>query len=101
MGKWLFLSKNGNDEYVNMFARGCGGEITNSDDFDYYYDVVVDDRPVVLRGILKHKIMRSCWEDNKTFYYMDSGYFGNQPGHLNTQGWKLWHRIVKNNLQHN
>jgi len=101
MGKWLFLSKNGNDEYINMFAKGCGGEITNSNDFDYYYDIVVDDRPVVLRGILKHKIMRSCWEDNKTFYYMDSGYFGNQPGHLNPRGWKLWHRIVKNNLQHN
>lgn len=101
MGPWLFLSKNGADEYINMFAKGCGGEITNTDDFDYHYDVIVDDRPVVLRGILKHKIMRSCWNDNKTFYYMDSGYFGNQPNRLNPQGWKLWHRIVKNDLQHN
>lgn len=100
MNNSIFLSKKGQDEYINMFAQGCGATPTNSDDFDYHYDVVVDDRPVVLRGILKHKIMQSCWQDNKTFYYMDTGYFGNQPSPANPNGWKVWHRIVKNNLQH-
>lgn len=97
---WIFLSKNGNDEYINMFARSAGAEPYNSDLFDYYYDVVVDDRPVVLRGILKHKIMQECWRDGKTFYYMDSGYFGNNKSARNPRGDKLWHRIVKNDLQH-
>lgn len=86
---WIFLSQGGKDEYVNMFAQGCGTVSTNSDDFDY-------DRtsgPIVLRGILKHKIMKRCWKDNRDFYYIDTGYFGNTR-------WKMWHRVVKNNLQH-
>jgi len=83
----IFLSKNGQDEYINMFARGCGG--TPVSDFDY--DATSE--PIVLRGILKHKIMKRCWEDQRDFYYMDTGYFGNAR-------WKEWHRIVKNDLQH-
>lgn len=97
---WLFLSKGGTDEYINAFAKSCGSEPYNSDLFDYYYDVVVDNRPIVLRGILKHKIMKQCWEDGKTFYYMDSGYLGNNKSSYNLGGTKMWHRIVKNDLQH-
>ena len=97
---WLFLSKNGQDQYINMLARSAGVEPTNSDHFDYYYDVVVDNRPVVLRGILKYKIMQQCLQDHKTFYYMDSGYFGNNKSARNPRGDKLWHRIVRNDLQH-
>jgi hypothetical protein len=32
---------------------------------------------------------------------MDSGYVGNYKSSSNPQGWKLWHRIVKNGVQHN
>jgi hypothetical protein len=94
MSSWLFLSKNFNDEYINMFARGCGA--TPVADIDYSSST----QPIVLRGILKHKIMKQCWKDHRDFYYMDSGYFGNNPNPLNPSGWKVWHRIVKNNLQH-
>ena len=83
----IFLSKDGQDEYINMFARGCGA--TSVSDFDY--EATQD--PIVLRGILKHKLMKRCWADGRDFYYMDTGYF--RKGR-----WKVYHRIVKNNLQH-
>lgn len=92
----IFLSKCGEDEYINMFASGCKAEITDTDTFVYEDSK----EPIVLRGILKKKIMHQCWKDNRDFYYMDTGYFGNERTLSNPNGWKYWHRIVKNNLQH-
>jgi hypothetical protein len=92
----IFLSKDGNDEYVNMFAAGCKTIPVSTDDFDY--DASND--PIVLRGIMKHKVMKRCWEDKRDFYYIDTGYFGNERNLNNPNGWKYWHRIVKNDLQH-
>ena len=92
----IFLSKNGTDEYVNMFAQGSGFNPTSDKEFDYNSS----SSPIVLRGILKHKIMKQCWEDKRDFYYMDSGYLGNYKSPINPNGWKWFHRIVKNNLQH-
>lgn len=92
----IFLSKDGNDPYINMFARGCNGQITNTNKFVYEDS----SEPLVLRGILKKKIIHKCLEDGRTFYYMDTGYFGNEITDANPNGWKNWHRIVKNNLQH-
>jgi hypothetical protein len=96
MTDWIFLSKGGQDQYINMLAQGSGGSVTNTDHFRYEDS----HRPIVLRGILKHKIMRLCWQDRRDFYYMDTGYFGNTVNARNPHGWKLWHRIVRNDLQH-
>ena len=81
----IFLSKDGQDEYVNMLANSCGTNPVS--DFDY----AAGSDPIVLRGILKHKLMKQCWQDGRTFYYMDTGYFGNGR-------WKTWHRITRDNL---
>lgn len=96
MNNWIFLSKESKDEYINMFAIGSKGRIINTDDFVY----ADSEDPIVLRGILKKKIMQRCWLDGRDFYFMDTGYFGNQRYFLNPMGWKYWHRIVKNDLQH-
>jgi ribosomal protein L28 len=93
---WIFLSSKGADPHINMFAAGCGVKPTDTRDFDYDQT----SGPVVLRGILKHKIIKRCWADGRDFYFVDSGYFGNQVSSRNRRGLKLWHRIVKNNLQH-
>lgn len=92
----IFLSKDGNDTYINDFAKGSGYKSISTDDFVYENS----NDPIVLRGILKHKIMKQCWSDQRTFYYVDTGYFGNEKTQANPSGWKYWHRIVKNNLQH-
>lgn len=94
--KMIFLSKDGNDPYINMFAEGCGTKPINTEQFSYKDSI----DPIVLRGILKKKIIHKCWEDQRDFYYMDTGYFGNEATDKNPNGWKFWHRIVKNDLQH-
>lgn len=92
----IFLNKNSNDEYVEMFARGCGAKPTALE--TWRYEDSTD--PLLIRGIMKHKIIKRCWTDRREFLYMDSGYFGNRVSRQNPNGWKLWHRIVPNNLQH-
>jgi len=92
----IFLSKEGQDPYINLFARGCRESIVDTDDFDFKSN----NDPIVLRGILKKKIIHQCWKNKRTFYYMDTGYFGNEKTSSNPNAWKYWHRIVKNDLQH-
>ncbi len=95
--KWTFLSKGGVDEYINLFARGSRVVPTPLESWDYN----TSREPIVLRGILKHKIIKRCWDDRRPFLYMDTGYFGNRPNPLNPHGWKVWHRVVPDNFQHN
>lgn len=97
MNNWVYLSKNGTDEYINAMARADKTVPISTDDF--IFESSQD--PIILRGILKHKIMKRCQQEGRTFYYMDTGYFGNEASADNPQGWKYWHRIVKNDLQHN
>ncbi len=92
----IFLSKDGEDPYINMFAKGCNSPIVSTANFNYEDST----DPIVLRGILKKKIIHRCWDEGRTFYYMDTGYFGNEVKDSNPYGWKYWHRIVKNDLQH-
>jgi len=96
MNKWIFLSKGEEDDYINLFAKGCDSTVI--DPVKFVFDGSMD--PIVLRGILKKKIIKKCWEIGRTFYYVDTGYFGNERTSTNPNGWKYWHRIVKNNLQH-
>lgn len=97
MTDWIFLSKEGKDEYINMFAKGCGVTPIDTNNFSYF----LHDGEIVLRGIMKHKIMKQCLRDGRNFYYVDTGYWGNEKTEQNPNGWKYWHRIVKNDLQHN
>ena len=89
----ICLSKNLTDEYINMFARGARLPIE-----DYTFDF--GNKPVLIRSMGKRKLIHNLWKNNHTFYYMDSGYIGNYKSKTNPHGWKLWHRIVKNDVQH-
>ena len=90
----ICLSKNKQDEYVNMFANGANLQI---EDYDYDFG----NNPIMIRSMGKRKLIHWCSTNKHTFYYMDSGYVGNYKSNSNPHGWKLWHRIVKNDVQHN
>jgi len=89
----ICLSKNLLDEYVNAFAKGAGLPIQDPDSN-------FGTEPILVRSMAKRDLMHWCLENNHTFYYMDSGYVGNYRGATNPYGWKLYHRIVKNDVQH-
>lgn len=89
----IFLSKGGTDEYINALAKSQ--RINPISDKDFVYN---SKGPIFLRGLLKYKIMNKCLQDNVDFYFVDTGYFGNHARPGNPNGWKIWHRIVKNNL---
>lgn len=89
----ICLSKNLTDEYINMFASGAKLPI-------YDYDNYPPNQPILIRSMGKRKLIHECWKNNLLFYYMDSGYVGNYKSNSNPFGWKLWHRIVKNDVQH-
>lgn len=93
----IFLSKDLQDPYINALAKGYGLSPTDTEKF--VFDKA-DKTPIVLRGILKKKIIQGCWKHDRKFYFIDTGYFGNETNTNNPYGWKFWHRIVKNNLQH-
>ena len=63
-------------------------------------DPAVIDKPLVIRGISGGKFMHRCMQNNRDFYYTDTGYLANYIGPGNPTGIKLWHRVVKNSLQH-
>lgn len=94
---WIYLSKGGIDEYINLMAKGAKVAPVPIENWRYDDDM---DSGLVLRGIMKHKIMKKCWQDKRPFRYMDTGYFGNRPYEKNPRGWKWYHRVVNNNLQH-
>jgi hypothetical protein len=93
---WCLLTKN-NDEYIERFSRGVSHRL-----LDLATDKVdpVAGEPVLLRGIMKHKLIKHFWNTHVDFVYMDSGYFGNRACAANPGGWKVWHRMVWNDLQH-
>ena len=63
-------------------------------------DLSKANNPLVVRGVTSKSEIIICQKENRDFYYIDTGYFGNFPSFGNTSGKKIWHRIVKNDLQH-
>lgn len=96
MTQWTYLSKNGQDEYIDRLAQGGSSPVTVLEQWQWEQDT----NALVIRGIMKHKIIKQCWAQGRQFRFVDTGYFGNLPSGINPHGWKFWHRIVPNNLQH-
>jgi hypothetical protein len=56
--------------------------------------------PVLLRGISSGKIAKHVREKGDDYYFIETGYLGNYRCANNRTGRKIYHRIVKNNMQH-
>jgi len=74
------------DPILQSFVQGAGGRISN------WAKEELNMTPVVLRGITKRKQMESCRAAGRDFYYIDTGYFGNEKK-------KTFHRVTKNDVQ--
>jgi len=73
--------------FVNRFRDGCKGVLASAQ--QAFLPGV--DNPLCIRGMKFQSAVQRCWETNRTFYYIDNGYFGN----LRT---KTWFRIIKNHV---
>jgi hypothetical protein len=56
--------------------------------------------PVLLRGISSGKIANQVRARNQDYYFIETGYLGNYRCDNNRTGRKVYHRIVKNAMQH-
>lgn len=57
--------------------------------------------PVLLRGISSGKIANHVRSKGDDYYFIETGYLGNYRCPNNLTGRKIYHRIVKNAMQHN
>lgn len=77
------------DSYLVNFIHGSGGVISNWDREQN------TDNALVIRGLGggSRKAIQHCWSTGRTFYAIDTGYFGNSKK-------KEIHRVTKNALQY-
>jgi len=77
------------DAYLKSFILGSGGIISS------WRTQENKESALVIRGLGggSRKAIQHCWKTGRTFYAIDTGYFGNEKS-------KYWHRITKNELQH-
>jgi hypothetical protein len=61
-------------------------------------DIIKD--PVLIRGISSGKIAKFVQEHGQDYYFIETGYLGNYRCDNNLTGRKVYHRIVKNAMQH-
>jgi hypothetical protein len=63
-------------------------------------DINDHSKSMVVRGVTSKSEIEYCRKIQRDFYYIDTGYLGNFPSLGNPSGKKIWHRAVKNELQH-
>ena len=75
------------DPILQSFIQGCGGRLST------WVREENTVSTIVLRGINRHNEMTACRAAGRTFFYIDTGYFGNGKK-------KTYHRITRNDIQY-
>jgi len=87
------MNENEYDNHIlTLFTRSTNGQVSKNKD--------EENVALAVRGIAKKKTIKNCEKNGRDYYYVDTGYLGNFPSLGNPTGKKVYHRIVKNNLQH-
>jgi len=73
--------------FVDRFAQGCNGMLMTAQEAM----LTPVSNPFCIRGMKFTEAVRQCWNQGRTFYYIDNGYFGNH-------GRKIYFRIIKNHV---
>lgn len=73
--------------FTDRFAQGCKGISMSAQQAT----LTPTTNPFCIRGMKFTEAVRQCWNNNRTFYYIDNGYFGNN-------GRKVYFRIIKNHV---
>lgn len=78
------------DSYLSSFISGTEGYLSS------WNEEANTNTDLVIRGLGggSQKAIKHCWNTGRTFYAIDTGYFGN------VGKTKVWHRITKDALQH-
>jgi hypothetical protein len=80
------------DSIEQCFVKGSGELLTTNLNEIH--------KPYVTRGITQKPEIDQCRSNNRDFYFIDTGYMGNFPSPGNPGGKKMYHRVVKNDIQH-
>lgn len=88
---YFTLALDPNDKILECWTKGVGAQYI--DDWKKLRDIDTN-IPVSFRGMTGRKIVNICKEQGRDFYYVDTGYLGNR------QKRKVFHRVVKNGMQH-
>ena len=96
MNKWYAVDHN--DAILKNWMAGIKQVTGSPDPSEYDHWDNIKTTPLVnsisIRGMTNHKIINECWRTGRNFYYVDTGYIGNN------QKRKEWHRVIRNNVQH-
>lgn len=74
----------GADNFAQRFATGSNGRVIS------WEEAIGLPNPVMIRGMTFRHATKTCMNTNRSFYYIDNGYFGNPKS-------KHWFRIIKDN----
>lgn len=86
-----------NDYSAMVMASFPDSKFMTSHDYKRTKDKITD--PILVRGITTGSYIKHAANNNRDFYFIETGYLGNYRSENNQTGRKVFHRIEKNAMQ--
>jgi hypothetical protein len=85
------------DYSAMVMASFPDSKFMTSHDYKRAKDKITD--PILVRGISTGNYIKHAADNNRDFYFIETGYLGNYRSENNQTGRKVYHRIEKNAMQ--